>query len=514
MKKTSKLVALILAGLMLCSTFVACGDDDKEAETTSSDGGPGATETTSPVGDMTAPETEAGIDTVQVAIDALKETVDWGGKTFYIMYASEVDGYNEELENYHEIAGVVSEGVYKRNTLLEEYAKLKLYVAPCTMGNLGDILKSEAAYSYGEVQLISTTMGATSSYAARGLLYDYMKLDIDYEQPCWDKGTLNHALDGKVFFMNGAFNFTDDDATSVMMFNKSMGGHYGMEDLYNIALYKIVKDKKWTIDKFAALASGYSADNGNGNWDEKDTYGFACTDTIGTTFFYGAGLKHIENTPEMVEPMLVLTGAEMEKAVDVMNKLRAILYTNHTSYLAENNEEEKARSVFVGGRSLFFADTASYLRTLQSTMTDDFGILPIPKYSESQDNYYTWSGPIGSTLSIPAFVDKVYDDMENFAGVVELYALLSEQYVRPAYYKRLLTTRGVYDVQSAEMADLIFPNRIYDMAMIYDASFFLVNTFKTAVLSANAPDFPAQYTPKSHSFDRTVSKILRNLRES
>ena len=495
MKKAIKLLALILAGLMLCSSFVACGGDDDTAETTA------------PSNEDTSPETGVS-DPVQLAIDTLKQTVNWGGKDLSILYCVDIAGYSEEVENVQENGSVINEAVYQRNSLFEEYAKLKFKTVQAGQSDIITKLQAEVQAPNGDFQYISNQIAKAANNATRGFLYDYMDLNIDYEQVCWDEGTLDFALDGHVFFMNGAFNIVDDDVTMLMIFNKRLRGlYYSSEDLY-----KIAKDQKWTLDKFGTLASGLSSDNGDGVWDSNDTYGFSCPSSIGDTFFYGAGLQYIANSRDMVSPELVLTGSKLEQAIDVMNKAREILHNNHTSYGAKAGDEGGALTVFLNGRSLFYVEAASYLRTLQGSMADEYGILPIPKYSESQESYYTWSHDIGSTLSFPTTVGKAGSDMDNFAGVLELYALLSEQLVRPAYYKQMLTTRNVHDVQSAEMVDLIFLHRTYDMAQIYTATFNLNGIFTTSVIEPGAPTFASQFSSRARGFNTGVRKLMKNLR--
>ncbi|MBQ4112220.1 MAG: hypothetical protein IJD38_05435, partial [Clostridia bacterium] len=92
MKTTAtKLLCLILAGLLLISSLVACGDqiETPEGETTS--------------GSIQESET---LDENQVALDELKEALgdvgDWGGEDFVVLYnaafKNEVYGENGTVD--------------------------------------------------------------------------------------------------------------------------------------------------------------------------------------------------------------------------------------------------------------------------------------------------------------------------------------------------------------------------------------------------------------------------------
>ncbi len=237
-----------------------------------------------------------------------------------------------------------------------------------------------------------------------------------------------------------------------------------------------------------------------------DTYGFSAPGSIGNTFFYGAGLQYVVNDRNMDAPELVLTGSKMNIALDVLDIARSIVHDNHSSYIAAQGSEALSKQVFVAGRSLFYCEAASYLRALNTSMETEYGVLPIPKYSEDQENYTTWSHSIGSTLSIPTSAAK--NDMEQFANVLELYTVLSQKLVRPAYYDTMLTTRNVRDAESAEMVDLIFEHRTYDMAMYFD-TLGLSSIFSDSVSGANT--FSSAYSGKAKVFNKVVSRLLTKL---
>ncbi len=179
------------------------------------------------------------------------------------------------------------------------------------------------------------------------MLYNYAALDMDYEQPWWDSGTLDFALCGKVFFMNGPFNIVDDDVTFLMYFNKTLREEYKVENLYDT-----VKAGEWTMNRFHSIIQNMGVDNnGDGVWDERDTYGFASPSTIGDTLFYGAGLRYVKNDPSMITPELALDETRMERALDVLSIARAIVHDGHATYIAQPGKENLSNAVFAEGRA-------------------------------------------------------------------------------------------------------------------------------------------------------------------
>ena len=301
--------------------------------------------------------------------------------------------------------------------------------------------------------------------------------------------------------MDGSFNIVDDDVTFVFMFNKELRTEYQIANPY-----ETVKAGDWTLEYFNSVVSQLATENGDGKWDENDTYGFSTPGSIGNTFFYGAGLKYVENSRDMDVPELVLD-KKMEQALNVLDMARSIIQENNSTYVAPHGQEGLSRDVFIQGRSLFYCEAASYLRSLNANMEREYGVVPVPKYDKAQANYTTWRHGIGSTLSIPTTVAK--GDMEQFSMVLETYALLSQKLVRPAYYDTMLTTRNVQDVESSEMLDLIFLNRTYDMAM-YFTDLGFNGLFEQAALNSGNT-FASSYQANSKRFDRQIANILRKL---
>ncbi len=491
-----RLFCLLLAAVLTTGTLAGCADGD----------------TVESAADTTATESAAETDPLADALTAVRAEVDWDGEDFGILYVNDIAGYSEEVEAENKqdsstSGSVINNAVHERNTLFEEYANLSLKLVPISNSNVSTAVAGEVQSSSGDFHLITQTTSGTANMATTGYLYDYLELDIHYDDKAWwDKGTLDFALGRHVFFMNGPFNIVDDDVTFIMMFNKQLREDYKIDNLYDT-----VKANEWTLSYFNEIISKLSNEsNGDGKWDEQDTYGFSTPASIGNTFFYGAGLQYVINNRDMNEPELVLTGSKMDRALDVLALSREIIHDNHSSYVAKQGDEALSKAIFMQGRSLFYCEAASYLRGLNAEMDGDYGVVPIPKFDKAQEHYTTWSHSIGSTLSIPTTVAKD-GDTTQFANVLELYTLLSEQLVRPAYYDTMLTVRNVRDAESAEMVDLIFQYRVYDMAMYFD-KLGLSAIFGDSVYGADK--FSSTYSAVSKKFNTVVGKLLSDMEKN
>ena len=81
---------------------------------------------------------------------------------------------------------------------------------------------------------------------------------------------------------------------------------------------------------------------------------------------------------------------QSERFYDVFERIFAILNDNGAWYLTldQSNESTESRQIFHEGRSLFYGHQVYYIESMRD-MEDDFGVLPYPKYDETQEHYYS-----------------------------------------------------------------------------------------------------------------------------
>lgn len=491
--KLMKLLCLSLAALMLLSCFVACADGTEDPGKESGDATVNNEETT---------------DGVQAALSDLGE-IDWGGDDFTVLYVDafkgEVYAENGTVDKDGGASQVINDAVYERNSLFEDRCNLVFKTIEKDAAAVISSVQNEASAPTGDFQMIDARLGETSTLATSGYLYDFYELGIDLEQEWWDSGTAEFVLAGGVYFMSGSLNYADDGVTYVLIFNKDMQKTFS-NTVPNP--YQTARDGEWTLEYFNNVIQGISADNGDGKWNELDTYGFINTWEYGNTFFIGSDLRYINNTGEDGEITLFLSDkAQMEKALNVLELSQAIYHNNNASYMSPPGQEGLGQTAFKENRGLFYGEVVNHLTPLTREMETEFGILPVPKYDKAQEFYRTWTHASGSTFSVTAAIPA--DKAETMGLVVQAYAILSHQLLKPAYYDIMLTSRNVHDADSADMMDLMFANRIYEMSFYFN-SFGFFELFKSAT-NDNSDKFSSQYAAQAKSFDRKLQTVLRKL---
>lgn len=113
------------------------------------------------------------------------------------------------------------------------------------------------------------------------------------------------------------------------------------------------------------------------------------------------------------------------------------------------------------GRALFWSATLSNYRTLKKGNVG-FGIVPFPKYDDSQENYRSRIGTNVQVLCVP-------ETVENFGRTGRVLTLLAEQgkAISDAYRKDAATKNdGSCDTGILEMLDVAIDASVYDFGVI------------------------------------------------
>ena len=438
------------------------------------------------------------MDEAQTALEAIGE-VNWGGEDFTVLYT---DSYAYEVGDIHDEKGsVLDEAVHERNTLFEERCHLTYVHVGKSYTDVNNAITAAAMTADNDYQFFVNLTDQTASVATSGGLYNFLDFEnIDFAKPWWDQGNLAFELAGNVFFMSGAHNTKDNDLTYAFIYNKKIAEDYHFPDLY-----AAVDNGDWTIDYFAQIVQGISHDNGDNKWNEADTYGLGTAYIFADILFYGANMRFIDTDPDTDMPRLAMTSANLEKTVNIVDIAQKLVHNDHTTYMWNVTSSVHPKELFKNGQLAFMADAIGALPEFNASMEDDYGVLPVPKYDKAQQEYYTYAHGSGSTLSIPVSIRNV----EEFEKVLETYVILSHQLVSPAYYEVILGTRAVRDVKSAEILDMLFKNRVYDMPQYY--SQFGMSSLLSESIQSNNNNIVSNYERNAKRFDKTVEQLFKKL---
>ena len=432
------LTVLLLACILL---LVSCGEKAVTGDNSGTD------DPQSPGGDAADGATEPALK--DAPRDSLPE-MDFGGYVFKIL-SDDLEFINAKMNFEEETGDILNDSIYARNRKIEERFNIVIKEDE-GVAKIKNIVKSGS----DEYSIFTYWCATMLSYFVEGLGYKFPEysLYIDLERPYWNSGiTGAMTFGGEVLFPIGASCLPSYDYTHVLLFNKQMVTDFALENPYNI-----VASGGWTFDRYGELAKAAIRDlDGNGIMDDKDIYGYvAMPKYILPIFWVAAGVESIVN-PSGGLPEFNLRSNE--RFASAVAKAYAITYDNNSWYRYFGAEDLTPATdwLFMNDRSLFFDCTFKRIVDMRR-MDTDFGILPYPKYDESQSAYYTFMEGCD-----PFMIPVTVANPEKIGAIMEALTCESYNSVIPVYYDISLKTKHARDEESADMIDLIFSNCVFDL---------------------------------------------------
>lgn len=444
-----RILSTILAALLLASSLTACaasGDTDDTAE------GAGSTADT---------ETEASY------FPDIPET-DYGGETFRMIGWS-TDGWYF-AENYGVGTGgegILNDTIYEMNALIEEHLGIEFEIESCGDQSVLATIRPTMMAGDDTYQLcITHPYYDVSSFITQKYGLDFNELpDFSISQPYWNRNVMDSlSVNGRYYIGMG-----DICRYSVYMLycNKSL-----MLDANRKIPYEDVRNGTWTLDDLVSATTGLYSDNGDGERNNQDTYGFSALWDVGGAAFMQAGDIYVLERNEDDDYVLSMYG---ERLIDLYSKLLSWSKNESVYIWTFGDIGNEAKTVdFLDETAYFTMDT---LGTQYLDSKFAVGMLPMPKYDEAQESYahVHW----GNNLAIPSSVKN----REMVGQVLELMGYYSKTMVREKYYDDVLQLRVSEAPDDRDMVELICDTIVFDPAIAYcDGAVAISNLVYTTCL--------------------------------
>lgn len=427
----------------------------------SSPSGPVSGDDTSAVTTDTA-ETETTAARIEPDLPDMK----WEGYKFRVLTKGDknVHWKSKDIAATEENGDVINDAVYARNMKIYDRFGVEMVdiPSPNDTWDLSTPLRKSVMAASDDYDMVSSGYNdVPKNLAGDGMLMELHSVPyMDLSKPWYDQNANEQlSIDGKLFATVGDMILMDNEATLCVLFNKKLADDYGFEDFYDM-----VKRGTWTIDRMTEFARLAAKDlDGDGVMGEKDQWGNIGEPLNTYAFMVGCGAAAVKKVDDI--PVFDMKNEHFydafTKAVNLNRDNKVTMFSDN--FKAADVWADIIDPAFTEGRVLF--NTAGLVRvTVFRAMETDFGILPLPKYDESQKEYNSMvSIGCANSIAIPATADA-----ERCGAVIE--ALSAEGYytLTPAYYDIVLKTKNARDDASSEMLDIIFENRIFDIAYMFD----------------------------------------------
>ena len=454
-----KAAALILV-LFICAAYTfSCADKNKE-ETNS--GIP--TEEKTAENEQTATSEPEAVNSVGSRPDYDLPAQDFNGYNFRLISRGETvqHWWNLDISADEENGDLINDGVFQRNRKIEEKYNIKIVNIPD--GEVSGKANKSIKAGSDDYDVVVIGLPLQGNLSVSGLLMDLHRMPfIDLTKPWWDQKAVEQlSVEGKLYATACDLTIRDKDAIIILMFSKTLAQNYGIEDPYQLVL-----SGNWTIDKMYDMVKSASKDlDGDGVMGLGDQYGFLTQYRHTQYLFNGCG-EYIAKLSAEKLPEITLYN---ERSSDICDKIALMQADKNITVNAEQASGKFTDIWDVFQVPLFAEDRALFYHagmnrvTLLRTMETDFGILPTPKYDETQENYHiAVDAACMSSVSVPITVS----DPERTGQILEDLTYESRYILLPAYYDMNLKTKFARDEESSAMIDIILTNRLYDLGEIY-----------------------------------------------
>ena len=446
-KIMKKVLCMVLVLLMLLPFVVACADNNGDTPADTTTAAPATQDTTAaPTGETTPAET------TEAKIQADIPDVQYKGYTFLIAndYADATKYTSNLIVSDTQTGEPINDAIYARTVLVETQFGIELVEEDIDVNPYVNVIQSgEDTYA-----IVTADLSNVMNVVNKGLTLDFNDVDtIDLSKPWWDQNAAAKLhINGALYYHFSDFFITGLDNSRATYFNKDL-----VKDLALESPYQLVTDGKWTIEKMREMAAAATSD-----LDGVD--GISTTDRVGLA----------NNAVTFYEAMLTGCDAEIVKMGKddlpyfccyddkdfFVNVYQTLLNTFGDSSVYLIAKTEDARNMFINGQLLFMVDTL-YMASRSRQADINFGILPIAKWDEAQENYLHVS-PNPHAMMIPS-VTKDLDRTGVLLEALSYYssAHYSDEALIPAYFENSLRYKSTTDNESADMLVIIHDNISY-----------------------------------------------------
>ncbi len=387
---------------------------------------------------------------------------------------------------------LISKAILERNALAEEQFKVDI-TAEYVGVNAGYVSRVLQDFNSGsdEFQLLTIRSLEAWQLVSDGLLLD-MNVYADEgilhtDEPWWVPDAVqSYTLGPTLYLCATEMLLRDKGATTALYFNPTIAENYELEDFY-----ALVDEHAWTYSAMIEAAETVvSSLDGNELMDSvQDMWGVEGSDDDTHMLFnsFGFSYAHIDEDGYIVYNLNedIYDGEDVNALISIHEDFHyADWNTNRIDNALVGVADGERANLFESDHALF--KSASLVKTAVTrlrSMVTDYGILPMPKYDEDQENYSSlvWVHH-DCVLGIPS------GTKDPIKSAVVLESLSWEGYysVTPVLYETILYGRAAKTAEAKACLQLIFATRSYDPGQYWDKPGGLQNELLRLCNSGNS----------------------------
>jgi len=450
-----KLICLLLVLVMCLGAFASCNNTPAEKNpndgTDNTEGdGTGNGETTG--GDATTGGSLGGDDT-EDDLSTRDDLVDFPGfetTQEYVIFSRSSTEYEFKTPEAGNLSGV-DQAIFNRNAEVSQRANVEISVLPAAgdwndRGTFMQSVRNDGKLAESEYALIATHSVYLMTLAVEGLGQDFAKLDnIDLSKRWWSDAFYEQTnYNGAQYIAFGDLAHTLYSYMMVFFFNESLADRYSInEDLYDLAL-----DGDWTYAKMKEYVELVTTDT---DLDlELRDFGLLTNGHSMRAFLTGFDTDWTEVDGEGIHSLPKSLSAALEATTQSLVDFSTATPEVYFSVNGVNGTGDQ-NDMFASGKSLFYSQMLGQATYLKGVMQDEYGVLPFPKYSDTQTEYRSGYCDDMTAVMVPyRCKNKVLS-----GTVTEMLAMVGWREVTDAYYEETLKYQSFNNPKCVASIELV-----------------------------------------------------------
>lgn len=439
----TRLVICLLSLVLMLSVFAAC--QTQGGNTTTTEGSNSATTGSQETG------------TTGLQEDALPDDLNFD-RLVKVLGCEQQNYHYYALEKNEEMINNV---LYDRNATVEDRLGIEIewIFEPGTFNERTTfIAKVESTNKSGDPYdaVISYNL-LPYAMAMKGLCENlYEQGYIDLTAPWWPSAYIETGVfENQIFGLVESCSYGTLERMIATFFNQDLLANKGLDNPYNL-----VAANEWTFDKLMSMVKDtYEDFNSDSKVDKGDFFGLCAGGTSpmldGWYFSLGNRYSEINGDGDLV----LLLG---QPAVgEFLDRVKAAFYTQDVCLYDASHTK-----MFTEERAIFYTTIVGMTAALKETEVE-YGVVPVPKSSSEQKDYYTHLGNTHEAWSIP----KNVKDLNCSTALLECMASEAYRQVNPVYFESMLKLRYAQDERIADMYDLVRESIGFDFCYLYSVAF-------------------------------------------
>ena len=454
--KSKKLIALILALLMVLPLLAACkktdgGNESDNPGAQDSEDAPTTAYTREKYGDLK-------YDGYEFRVLGINR-----GAHYYFMLDGDT-GFANEIWYEEDSSEPQQHSVFTRNLLAEDLLGIKIsMIEGGGTYELDAKIKTLVKSGGDDFDMTLGSQCKALPLATEGYFHNLHAMEtLDLGEEWWDQEYIDTFTykNKYLYTVCGDYNIFDDYATPVIFYNKQVLENFNLDDPADL-----VDDGKWTIDSMMDYVNKVTNDaSGDGKLDENDVWGLVDNNQYMFHFSTGCNLHLTELDDEGVPQVTI----DSENFTNTVQTVFDKVTMSNKCWIGDNGT---CYDMLKDDRALFYYEILTGINMLRD-MESDFSLLPTPKLNNDQTDYGALAQGIYLTVaSVPISVK----DTEKIGNIMNVLGGFSTDTVDAALHEVVLGPKLFREKRTRDMLTYALENRKYDWAENISWAYPLMN---------------------------------------